>query len=161
MSTQCRRGKIGPQGSTPAPASHVIAPLTPFPRVQFRAGAWQYRLRPQETGALPRPGGGRHVARRARHGRITSSPVPAPRRTTRPPGPPPSHSSLPRRKRSGGPHRASDVDVPNPINCSTTGKLQVPTTEVPSDQSRSRSSLLVAPLCLIRFNSETDTWKRH
>lgn len=59
----------------------------PFSRVQFQAGAWQYRLHPGEAGAPPMPGGGRHVSRRARHGQITSSRVPAPRRTTRPSGP--------------------------------------------------------------------------
>jgi hypothetical protein len=58
-----------PTGSCHATSS----PSNPFPRVQLGAGAWQYRLRPKETGAAPRPAGGRHVARRARHGQITSS----------------------------------------------------------------------------------------
>jgi hypothetical protein len=54
--------------------SHMITSFSAFRMYNSVAvrRAWQYRLHPGETRAAPRPGGGRHVARRARHGQITS-----------------------------------------------------------------------------------------
>lgn len=97
--------------------------LFAVPRVQFRAGAWRYRLRPRETGASRRPGGSGHVAGRARHELITSWRVPAMRRATRPRWP----TRQPRLVPTGSSWTHSESPIATcPISCPASSQFQLP-----------------------------------
>jgi hypothetical protein len=128
-------------------ASHIIAPPTPSPRVQFRAGAWQYP--PAQGNRSPAearrgPARGETGPARADHELARTG---AASDHTPPLGPPLSQIIQPARRERVESSRDGDLSSQT---ARRPGELQVPTTEVLAT-NRGVQVDFFAPLAWIRF----------